>query len=850
MSNPLLKYVQDNSYNPAVFGSGLGHFLKVKKQDAVLFKASYLAKDIGTDLFKKEAAFKDMSDMIACVPNEMLQEEYAKNVAKILDVKMATLLRQAKTDRETKNGRSRKDIENDLKRARYVAEQVERREMDITSQDDDLRIIATSLASLGEPARDIFHRICSLRPEYLKSQLDPLFSIALKEKKSRDARRFFKTALEYDLEVRVPKTIAEAKEHKTAKDIIGDESMADEYLTYAIWEENGVYKSLDQYEQPYVVSNFLMRILFHVATSDDTAYRLIAIENIHGHKAIIHMNTDNFVSVGTFKKEVARKGNFIWKGGDVDLVRLQDKLQREEKPTIQIKTLGWYKRGKFFAFANGIYDVSEDVFIPVDEFGIVAHRYTDKAGDTKEQNYFIPAMSKVYADKDDMFANDKKFIYQESSTTFNEWSKLFTTVYDKQGMITVMYYIMAIFSDIIFKDLGNRFPLLFIYGKRGTGKGTMAQSIMKLFGLGIDQIMLGGASTAVGFMRKFAQFVNAIVWLDEYKNNLVSRIIESIKNIYDRKGYERGKKDNSFETESTPVYSACILSGQEMPTIEPALFSRGILTSLTETTFNEEQRNNKRKLDRMEEAGLSHITVYLMRHRPLIAEKFLETYDIELRKFIKDVNNNEIDERMFVNYAAMITIAEIINSVEDLPFNLVSFKTMMKQNLLEQFYVLKGSDDASKFWSVVQFLFTNGDLIENKHFILKNGYLYLRVSEIHQVYAKTLLERKDPNGLDKETLCKSLESDPKSFMKRTKKWFHLVGSQLWCHVFKYSELTVDLIKAGTEDELKQRYKDMNLRYVDHDEDPEQGKLDLKVKKEEVADQDEDDQHPGEQDEAF
>lgn len=839
-------------FDTAVTGNLLQQWIRTNSEDGVTFKAKFLTQNAGNDPHVRQEAFNDICTMLGAIGNQMLQDEYVKTVAGIMDVKQSTINAKIKGDKDNKV--DQKKLTDELKRVAYVCQQVEKKVIDMTSEEGDLQEIANALASLGENARDYFHRICSVRPEYIRSGLDPVFTEALEKSKYRNASKFFKLAEVYGLEVKIPKTIKDVKEKRTVTDIIGDESLADDYQKYGIYEEDGVYKSLDMYEVPYVVSNFKMRILWHVETSDDAAYRLIAIENIYGHKAVINMNTDNFVSVGSFKKEVARKGNFIWKGNDIDLTRLQDKLQRDEKPTDLVKNLGWHRKGKFYAFANGIFDVNTDEFLGIDEYGIVKHTVSGPDEKEYEKNYFIPAMSKIYADKEDKFANDKKFIYQHSNTTWHEWSKQFTMVYGYQGEIALVFYLMCLYSDIIFKDLDGRFPLLFVYGKRGTGKGTMVGSLMRMFGHGQDQIMLGGSTTSVGFMRKFAQFINGIVWLDEYKNNLPAKIIESIKNIFDRVGYERGKKDNTFETESTPVYSGCILSGQEMPTIEPALFTRGILASLTESKFTEAQRENFRQLKRMEAGGLSCITVTLLKHRPHFAARFKDVYEEELRRLIRNAGNNDIDERLFVNYAAMIATADIINAILPMPFNMTTFRDMMKRNLLEQFFVLKGSDDTSKFWDIVEQLFHAGIIQEDKHFILKNGKVYLRVKEVFPYYAKALIERRDPNGLDLQTLTKYLESDPKSFVGREKKWFAKQGQQLWCQVFKYVETGIDLITANTEEELERKYKDMDMEYVREDGMGAQTKLHL-VKKDEQpkkehqryfdADPDGDDQEPEE-----
>lgn len=706
------------------------------------------------------------------------------------------------------------ELAKHLKRVQYAVEQIEREKVDITSNDyDDRLLVGFALSTLGEEARPLYHRVVQFNDAYEPKDADYKFTDALTKSKFKTPAKFYTLCKNFNIKTSEPKTIAEHRDEADINDIIGDEYGANDYLKFGIWEMDGTYWSLDQKSKKVNISNFKMRILYHVETSDEEAYRLIEIKNIHGHSAVVKMNTDDFVSVGSFKKVVARKGNFIFKGSEPDLCRLQDKLQREERPTKLVKQLGWNRRGKFYAFANGIYDVADNCFLMVDEYGIVEHRVLDKENVSHPQNYFIPALSKIFAEKEDLFANDKKFVLKKSEIGFSTWAKQYCQVYGKQGELGLAFYLMAIYSDIIFRDMGRRFPLLFVYGKRGTGKGTLIGSLLRLFGDGQDQLMLGGASTVVGFMRKFAQFCNAIVWLDEYKNNLKANYIESLKNVYDRIGYERGKKDNTFQTESTPILSACILSGQEMPTIEPALFTRNILVSLTETKRTEAAKEQYRKLLDMEDAGLSGITVDLLKHREYIDANFKDVYVREQKNLAREINNNEVDDRLIINYAALMAIVDLFDQTGvALPFNRNEFKALCRQNLMEQFFILKGSDDASKFWDIVESLFNDNRIQENKHFQLKNGYLYLRVQDIYQEYAEALQKRKDPNMLDKATLEKYLESDAKTFIARERKMFG--GAQKWCFVFKYNELGVDLIRADNVEHLKQRYREMEVEFTD------------------------------------
>ncbi|MFN8406974.1 MAG: BT4734/BF3469 family protein [Sphingobacteriaceae bacterium] len=710
-----------------------------------------------------------------------------------------------------------------LKRVLFCVEQIEASKIDITDNDyDDRLMVGFALSTLGDDARELYHRAVQYNDAYEEKDADTKFNDALKTTKFKTPAKFFALCKNHGIKISLPKTISEAKAEADYSQIIGDENNTKDYLTFGIWESSGSYWSLDLKGKKVNISNFKMRILYHVETNEEEAFRLIEIKNIYGHSEVVKMNTDDFVSVASFKKVVARKGNFIFKGGEADLCRLQDKLQREERPTKLVKQLGWHKNGKFYAFANGIFDININQLIPIDEYGIVEHYLTDANGNKQSQNFFIPALSKVFADKEDMFSNYKKFIYQPPQIDFATWAKQYALVYNKQGHFGIVFYIMSIFSDIIFRDMGKRFPLLFVYGKRGTGKGTLIASLMRMFGDGQDQIMLGGASTVVGFMRKLSQFVNGLVWMDEYKNNLLAKVIESLKNIFDRIGYERGKKDNTFNTESTPIHSACVVSGQEMPTIENAFFTRCILVSLKETNFTENQREEFRKLQALEAKGLSGITVQLLRHRDLFEQQFKTVFEAEQKKLIKAVNNNEVDDRLFMNYAALIATAELIATQEVLPFNLAEFKEGVKQNLLNQFSVLTGSDDASKFWDVVEHLFNSYKLVEDTHFILKDGYLFIRVQDIYHDYAKTLQERRDPNMLDKATLEKYLESDDKTFVARVRKY--MGGKRSWCFQFKYAALGIDLIRNENAHDLKAKYAEMGV--LCEEEDIPEKKLDF------------------------
>jgi hypothetical protein len=716
--------------------------------------------------------------------------------------------------------------DKELARLDYVVKQIEANKQDITSEYDDWQKIAFSLSTLGEYGRDYFHRISFFNAGYTAADCDKKFDDALKNRNRITSRNpLYRICEDYGID---SKPAREAKEDSKGKEQLPADVNEEEWEQYGFFEWKKMYWSMTGNGGKYAVSNFTMEILFHVKTGGEEAFRLVKIKNIHGYEAVINMNTDDFVSLSSFKKLIARRGNYLWKGKEEDLTKLQDKLQREERPTELIDILGFHKRGNFYAFANGLIDMAalevrsenleviseklEDVhlFKPIDEYGIVAHL---------DKNYFIPANSKIYADKEDFYYNYKKFVYKERELTLQEWWTMFNKVYGDNAKIGFVFYVAALFSDVVYKQMGRRFPILNFYGQRGSGKGTFAESIMTLFGEPQEQIMLGGNTTQVGFMRSFAQFRNAIVWLDEYKNNLHKKTIEAIKNIYDRIGYKRGKKDHTFEVDYVPVQSACLLSGQEMPTIEPALFTRVIMLTFQETKHSEESRKVYRELMTEQEKGLSHLTVYLLKYGPYIEANFKETFEKEVKELAKEINNNAVEERMINNYACLSAVCKLILDKETLGFKHYAFRSLLVRNMSTQHAVLQGSDDTTKFWQVVESLFNQGLIMEGRDFELGDGNLYIRIQNVAGLYEKELRARNDPNALQKSTLENYLQIDKQKFKWRKKRTFKN-GSYTWCMAFDYKALDINLISSAgrTLDEIKQVYTDMGIDVEPNDEE--------------------------------
>jgi len=678
----------------------------------------------------------------------------------------------------------------------YKTDRLFEKELDADAYEDAIDTTSKLLASIPKDSKREFYinaiikKHSSIKSKILKDAIKN----ALEEKKILNKK--INTGTQLEIEIPEDMNLPEGVDSLQA-------------MMFGVYEYKGKYYNIREKRE---ITNFTMKVLYHVQTGDETAYKIIELKsNVFNRTEVIRINTDDLCSVSSFKKIIARRHGFHFKGTDLDLIGISEKLSHDEENTRFVNMLGYNKRHNYYAFANGIVDTSTNDFDfkEVDEYGIVKH---------KDYSLFIPALSKIFADKDDQFINDKKFIYMKSEIKLIDWSEKFTRVYGPKGMAMIVYAIACMYRNSIYKSMQRRFPMVFLYGQRGSGKGTLMESLLHLWGIPQDQLMLGGESTSKGFMRKLAQYSNAIVWLDEYKNNIRKEKIESLKNIYDGIGYVKAKSDNSLETTTTPISSSAVLSGQEMPVVEPALFTRCILFSFIPGKFSDEDRQAKKELNDMEAQGISHMTVELLQYAPIIDAEYKNTYESTFTDIISKVSNKQIDDRLYQNIACVIAVYRLLHANKlDLGFTPLQLENFLIENMKEQYTILAGSDDIAKFWQVVASLFSQKMISEGNHFMLKNGYVYIKIQEVHPLYQKELRNRNDPNILDKSTLEHYITMDKNKYIDKVRMRFD-DGSNTWCQQFKYSELDIDLIRIVDEGEMKAKYKEMGMEYIDQNEE--------------------------------
>lgn len=547
-----------------------------------------------------------------------------------------------------------------------------------------------------------------------------------------------------------------------------------EAIDYGFYEHKHRYWIRRKEEYWDSISNFTMKVLYLIQGVNPK--RIVELTNVHNKKIVIDFGVDELISIEKFKTRIESNGNFLFDGRPADLSRIKNKLFQKEKASIEITRLGRNKN--MFVFANGIYN--NGIWNEIDKSGFV---------ELGSDHYYIPVLGNIQSEDNDDLRNYRRFAHIANDTSFEKWSGQIRTVYGDNGIIGIAFSLYALYSDIIF-DYTKAAPMMYLYGQRGSGKGTMANSLLNLFGQPQDPIMLGGASTVVGFMRKLGQFSNAIVWLDEYKNDIGEKKIESIKNIWDRVGYERGVKDSSNRTQSTPVTSSAMVSGQEIPNVEPALFSRFCLIEFKNYQHTPEQINEFNRLRKMESDGVTNATLTALSHRKKVAADFKKIFDDVAKTLRNAFKNEEIIERQIINYAILISISEVLGGEIKLPYTTGEIIRIAEKCITAQSNMMKTANEVQQFFEMVHYLLSIKLIVDGEDIQVTESYVKIRMGKIIPLYREHG-KRQGMRVLESGTLKNYMENSDAYLKVESEKSAHRfkrLQVPTRCKVFDYMSL--------------------------------------------------------------
>lgn len=401
-------------------------------------------------------------------------------------------------------------------------------------------------------------------------------------------------------------------------------------------------------------------------------------------------------------------GNYVWLAKIDKLNRVKEYLYSKTDTAERIRKLGWNASEEFFAFGNGI--LYGGTFKDVDDLGIV-RGVNGKA-------FYIPATSKIYLHNPEIFQFERLMVHENrNGVKLYDFASRLIGVFGENASIALCYLLATLFRDIIFRRT-RHFPILNLFGEKGTGKTTLATSLQSFFLHGVDPPNLG--VTSVPAMNdRVSQAVNTLVVLDEYKNDLDIRKIAYLKGLWGGGGQTKKNTNTDGMAAQTIVSTGVALCGQDKPTQDMALYTRVIFLAFSKTSFNQVEKRNYEDLVALCNMGLTHLTIEILSLRELFEKNFPETYSITKRELAAKFENESIHDRIFGNWVIPLTAYRTLETVLDVPFSYAELFETAVNGIRSQNELAQESSEVADFWSMLQGFQTSGKCVDKAHYRIR-----------------------------------------------------------------------------------------------------------------------------------
>jgi DNA primase catalytic core len=482
---------------------------------------------------------------------------------------------------------------------------------------------------------------------------------------------------------------------------------SDELEGYRFYRRGYHYYDIDQQGREREWTNFIIRPLFLIA-DEKSPTRIFELENENGVRKTIELRQMDVTKLDRFKDQIEGKGNFRFFEKQEKYEQLKAFMYEKTEEAKRVPQMGWNNIGDkgFYAFCNGI--VYDGHWQPVDDYGIIR---------LDTENFYLPAMSKIHLHNRTSFVNERRFQHApKQNVSLREYFKLITDLYGDNGVIALCFYMATLYRDIIVGSTRS-FPLLNIYGKKGTGKTEFAISIINLFQRSPEVSNLE-STTYYAMGDKCAEVSNMLVHFDEYKNSLSHKHIDFLKGIYDNAGRTKRSADGE-RREATNVDCGVVLTGQEMPTADVALFSRVLFLESQRSERTREETDKYHQLISLRNQCPTNITVELVRYRKNFETRWGKAWERALGEIKSEVDYNTIGERFINNWAMMLATfygLEPMLEKYELSFDAKRVHDICVKGLKYQHSLCNSTDEIATFWSMFSKSRQLGDIKEGQDY--------------------------------------------------------------------------------------------------------------------------------------
>ena len=644
-----------------------------------------------------------------------------------------------------------RDIYMQLEDVPFVVWYAQKRFANADSQSQQMEVVA-EVASLLIYIEDELTREMSI---------DMLTKIFGKTKMWRDAMR---------------KAGKRVKEEAISPDTLSDFSEREISIlrSLGIIIKDGCYQAPDKEGNLVRWSNFIFRPVLHIRGPKNST-RILRLIGQDGSDNVVEFTSGDLVSLRSFRERIIDKTNCVWRSEQSStLIAIQEYIFAVTKSALKIEEVGWNKEGHFFVFANGIY--SDGKFLKTDKLGTVSNG---------NRLYFIPALSELYANDPAVYNFERPFVHNGGGlNTLHDYVSDLAKVYGDGGKVCFAWLLAAIFRDIVFSHVRS-FPMLNLFGVKGSGKTELAKAIASFFYVlkATPPSCSNASIPTIAYMLSHA--VNGVVILDEYTNDLHPNRIDILKGIWG--GTSRAKIEDG-QPIVIPVVSAVILGGQYKPEND-AVYSRCIHLQYMKTSFSEEEESAFNRFQQKNLVGNSHLLLEILPLRNIFEKGFASAYELTLADVNAKIRGLGIEARIKQNWIVALAAFRLLQPHLDIPLDYNEMFDIVVRGMRFQNEQVTKSSDTSDFWKYISSLHSHNKVREKCHYVIKKltsfraigqkeetefispkQILFLNFHAVRSLLEQRMGKPKSGNSVSVETLEDYLKSLPQYMGKKQQRF--------------------------------------------------------------------------------
>ena len=467
--------------------------------------------------------------------------------------------------------------------------------------------------------------------------------------------------------------------------------------------KEGCYYVIDDDGDLQRVSNFIFLPVLHIKNSKRST-RILKAVNSSGETDVIEFTSNDLVTARDINKKLFDRSRCVWLGDNKALMPLQEHLLEITPSANLVEILGYNPQNEFYAFSNGIY--ANGVFHKADKLGVV---------DMGKSHFFLPAFSEIHSDDELGYSFERLFKCKpQGMTSLRDFAAQIEKVYGNGGIVSFAWMLAAVFRDIIFAQF-KYFPVLNLFGRKGSGKTELARAISSLF-YTLPSTPSSCSNTSIPVIGYNLSHVrNSVIILDEFTNDLMPQRIDLIKGLWG--GTARSKMEDGVPI-TIPVTSGVIMAGQYRPEDE-AIFSRCIHLMYAQTTFSREEKQNFKELSEMVLHGNTHLLLHLLELRDIFEKGFFPAFDLTLSDVLNKLEKDKVEDRILNNWVVALAAFRVLEPHIDVPFTFSQLFDIFVDGIRYQNDQIRKSSDTANFWQYLDSMHTQGKVKENCHFVIK-----------------------------------------------------------------------------------------------------------------------------------